>query len=133
MNKDCNQCGGSGLVADIAAFPKPAWDAWENRPKAGPDPMTDFVKAVPCPTCYKEKEVSVEQAVAAGEAKADESNQIIETGVLTLAQRLREKAVGYTRRAESLNGLADVAEGLTPGSNAERAFIDFIKTQGADL
>jgi len=120
---DCPQCKGCGRVADLPQFPKPAWEDWENRPRAGPDPMTDFVKAVPCPRCHPQEEVVAEKP----------SDLVVECGVKTVAARLREKAVGYRRQAEQVEGLAKVAEELTPGSNAERAFVDFIKAQGIEL
>lgn len=182
MNKDCNQCKGSGLVADLPAFPKPAWADYESRPRGGPDPMTDFVMPVPCPTCFPKIEDQVaelrrlkdeaslnqdfERAAhirdqieemtsdSAVDWKDDPSLKCKRCGevttavsglcggcsgspcevvVVTLAQGLRAKAVGYRKRAETLEGLATVAEGLTPGSAAEKAFVDFVKTQGVDL
>lgn len=120
MNKDCTQCKGSGLVADLPAFPKPAWTDYENRPRGGPDPMTDFVKPVPCPTCCPEE---LAAAVALGPTEF----------VRSVHKDLRAKAVEYRKKAETIDGLAEVAEGLTPGSNAEKAFLDLIKTQGVDL
>lgn len=167
-NKDCSQCKGCGRVADVAAHPKPAWTDWENRPRHGPDPMTDFVQPVPCPTCFPKPEEQVTELRRLKEEAVDRNDfetaarirdQIDELTpdspavsfkpepespnvfrgkgcdivVLTVAQGLRTKAVGYRKRAETLEGLATVAEGLTPGSDAERAFLDFIKTQGVDL
>ena len=61
------------------------------------------------------------------------SDLVIESGVVTLAQGLRTKALGYKQKAETLEGLATVAEGLVSGSAAEKAFIEFVKTQGVDL
>lgn len=131
LNKDCSQCKGSGLVADVAQYPKPAWGDYENRPRAGPDPMMDFIRPLPCPTCFPDDSGPVKNELDAVLSTGDHSETPAES--LTFAKLLRSKALGYRERADSLSGLAEVAEKLEPGSAAETAFIEFVKTQGVEL
>jgi len=116
---ECSQCKGCGQVADVPQIPKPSWTDWENRPRAGPSPMTDFVKPIPCPSCVKD---SPEEPKPFGIIVA-----------MTPAKSLRAKAVDYRAKADKLENLAKIADGLTEGSEGDLAFKELLKTQGVDL
>lgn len=162
IDKDCPQCKGEGLVADLPQFPKPAWSDWLGRPKAGPDPMTDFVKSAPCPRCFPTPEKQLEElkrlrasaVIKMNYHRAAELSEQIEEfdsspasasvveklGTVVarpyqrdLAEDLRAKAVEYRKLAEQCEAVVTIAEQLPPGSDAERALIDLLKTQGVDL
>ena len=137
-DKDCPQCKGSGLVADLPQFPKPAWEDYENRPRGGPDPMTDFVKPIPCPKCCPEgHDPSTGPDGTTPREPVEDPKIVPQLGptafVRSVAKDLRAKAVDYRRQADKIEGLAKIADGLTPGSDAEQALIDLLKTQGVEL
>lgn len=123
LSSDCPQCKGCGQVADVPQFPKPAWTDYENRPKAGPDPMTDFVKPVPCPRCEFAKR----------EEQTIDPDSLETVYRSNLEGDLRQKAVDYRKLADQYDQYASVAAALTPDSDGERAFRELLKSQGVTV